>query len=249
MKLSVITVVYNNDKTISEAINSVLSQNYDEIEYIIIDGASRDNTLTIIKEYQSRISKFVSEPDTGLYDAMNKGVRLATGDVIGILNSDDIYQDRNVISDIMYQFNSDEKVDLVYGDLVYVKQDDTNKIVRNWRSNKYYPNFFEDGNVPPHPSLFVKTEVYKESGLFNLDFKLAADYEFMLRIFKKHSFKSKYINRIIIRMRLGGATNQSFRNIWRQNVEILRAWNTNELRVPFLLMPLRLFKRIIQFIY
>jgi glycosyltransferase len=249
MKLSVITVVYNNDKTISEAINSVLSQNYDEIEYIIIDGASRDNTLTIIKEYQSRISKFVSEPDTGLYDSMNKGVRLATGDVIGILNSDDIYQDRNVISDIMYQFNSDEKVDLVYGDLVYVKQDDTNKIVRNWRSNKYYPNFFEDGNVPPHPSLFVKTEVYKESGLFNLDFKLAADYEFMLRIFKKHSFKSKYINRIIIRMRLGGATNQSFRNIWRQNVEILRAWNTNELRVPFLLMPLRLFKRIIQFIY
>jgi len=249
MKLSVITVVYNNDKTISEAINSVLSQNYDEIEYIIIDGASRDNTLTIIKEYQSRISKFVSEPDTGLYDAMNKGVRLATGDVIGILNSDDMYQDRNVISDIMYQFNNDEKVDLVYGDLVYVKQDDTNKIVRNWRSIKYYPNFFEDGNVPPHPSLFVKTEVYKESGLFNLDFKLAADYEFMLRIFKKHSFKSKYINRIIIRMRLGGATNQSFRNIWRQNVEILRAWNTNELRVPFLLMPLRLFKRIIQFIY
>jgi glycosyltransferase len=248
MKVSVITVVYNNDKTISEAINSVLSQNYDEIEYIIIDGASRDNTLTIIKEYQSRISKFVSEPDTGLYDAMNKGVRLATGDVIGILNSDDIYQDRNVISDIMYQFNNDEKVDLVYGDLVYVKQDDTNKIVRNWRSIKYYPNFFEDGNVPPHPSLFVKTEVYKESGLFNLDFKLAADYEFMLRIFKKHSFKSKYINRIIIRMRLGGATNQSFRNIWRQNVEILRAWNTNELRVPFLLMPLRLFKRIIQFI-
>jgi glycosyltransferase len=248
MKISVITVVYNNDKTIREAIDSVLSQNYHEIEYIIIDGASKDNTIMIIKEYQSQITKFVSETDSGLYDAMNKGVRLATGDVIGILNSDDLYQDNNVISDVMYEFRNDEKLDLVYGDLVYVKQDDTNKIVRNWRSIKYYQNFFEDGNVPPHPSLFVKTKVYQETGLFNLDFRLAADYEFMLRIFKKHSFNSKYINRVIIRMRLGGATNQSFKNIWNQNVEVLKAWNYNDFRLPFLLMPFRLFKRLNQFL-
>ena len=248
MKISVITVVYNNDKTIREAINSVLSQNYHEIEYIIIDGASKDNTIMIIKEYQSQITKFVSETDSGLYDAMNKGVRLATGDVIGILNSDDIYEDINVISDVMDEFKNDEKLDLVYGDLVYVKQDDTNKVIRNWRSIKYYPDFFEDGNVPPHPSLFVKTKVFKEAGLFNLDFRLAADYEFMLRIFKKHSYISKYINRVIIRMRLGGATNQSLKNIWIQNVEILKAWNYNELRLPILLMPLRLFKRLVQFV-
>lgn len=248
MKISVITVVYNNDKTIREAINSVLSQNYHEIEYIIIDGASKDNTVMIIMEYQSQITKFVSETDSGLYDAMNKGVRLATGDVIGILNSDDIYEDKNVISDVMDEFKNDEKLDLVYGDLVYVKKDDTNKVIRNWRSIKYYSDFFEDGNVPPHPSLFVKTKVFKEAGLFNLDFRLAADYEFMLRIFKKHSFISKYINRVIIRMRLGGATNQSFKNIWIQNVEILKAWNYNELRLPILLMPLRLFKRLVQFV-
>ena len=248
MKISIITVVYNNDKTIEVAIKSVLSQSYSNIDYVIIDGGSSDKTVTIINEYKEQLGYFISEKDKGIYDAMNKGIYAAKGDVIGILNSDDLYQDTNVIETVMNQFKQNPSIDVVYGDLVYVKSDNVNKVVRNWKSNSYYNRFFENGNVPPHPSLFVKKSVYEKAGLFNLDFKLAADYEFMLRIFKKHNFNSKYINRVIVKMRLGGATNQSFSNIKKQNIEILKAWNHNELKAPFLLMPLRIIKRLIQFI-
>jgi glycosyltransferase involved in cell wall biosynthesis len=228
--------------------NSVLGQTYKDIEYIIVDGKSNDKTVSIIKEYENKLGCFISEEDFGIYDAMNKGIKAARGDVIGILNSDDLYQDTNVIETVMNQFYQNPSIDVVYGDLVYVKSDNVNKVVRNWKSNSYYNSFFENGNVPPHPSLFVKKSVYEKAGLFNLDFKLAADYEFMLRIFKKHNFNSKYINRVIVKMRLGGATNQNFSNIKKQNIEILKAWNNNELKVPFLLMPLRIIKRLIQFI-
>lgn len=248
MKISIITVVYNNEKTIKEAIESVLNQYYSNIEYIIIDGNSSDTTVNIINEYKDKLGYFISEKDNGIYDAMNKGIKAATGDVIGILNSDDLYQDTNVIETVMNQFNKNPSIDIVYGDLVYVKNDNVNKVVRNWKSNPYYNRFFENGNVPPHPSLFVKKTVYEKAGHFNLDFKLAADYEFMLRIFKKHNFNSKYINRVIVKMRLGGATNQSFSNIKKQNIEILKAWKHNHLKLPFLLMPLRIIKRLIQFI-
>jgi len=248
LKTSIITVVYNNEVTIRQAIESVLNQSYPNIEYVIIDGNSKDNTVSIINEYKSKLGYFISEPDKGLYDAMNKGIKACTGDVIGILNSDDLYQDLDVIHDVMQHFNNDPELDLLYGNLVYVKSDNTNKIVRNWKSKSYYNNFFENANVPPHPALFVRRRVYKEEGLFNLDYKLAADYEFMLRIFKNHHFKSKYINRLIIKMRLGGATNQSFSNIVNQNIEILKAWKNNRLKAPFYLMPLRIFKRLAQFV-
>lgn len=248
MKISIITVVFNNEKTIKMAIESVLSQSYFNIEYIIIDGGSTDKTVNIIKEYIDQVDYFNSEKDNGIYDAMNKGVKAATGDVIGILNSDDLYQDINVLETVMNQFNQEPSIDIIYGDLVYVKSDNLEKIVRNWKSKSYYSNFFENGNVPPHPSLFVKKSVYEKAGLFNSDFKLAADYEFMLRIFKKNSFNSKYINRVMVKMRLGGATNQSFSNVKRQNLEILKAWKHNELKVPFLLMVFRFCKRLIQFI-
>jgi glycosyltransferase involved in cell wall biosynthesis len=248
MKISIITVVYNNEKTIKDAIESVLSQTYKNIEYVIIDGMSKDNTVSIIKKYEDKLGYFISEKDAGIYDAMNKGIIAATGDVIGILNSDDLYQDTTVINSVMTQFNQNPSLDIVFGDLLYVKSNNVNKIVRNWKSKSYSNNFFEKGNVPPHPSLFVKKKVYDEAGLFNLDFKLAADYEFMLRIFKKHNFKSNYINKVIVKMRLGGATNQSFSNIKKQNKEILQAWKNNNLKAPLLLMPLRIIKRLAQFI-
>lgn len=248
MKISIITVVYNNEVTIRQAIESVLNQSYPNIEYIIIDGNSKDNTVSIIEEYKNRLGCFITEPDKGLYDAMNKGIQAATGDVIGILNSDDLYQDLDVIMDVMHQFNNDAKLDILYGDLVYVKSDDTNKIVRNWKSKGYYNRFFENANVPPHPSLFVKSKVYNEAGLFDLDYKIAADYEFMLRIFKKYMFNSKYLNRLIVRMRLGGASNASFSNIIKQNIEVLNAWKKNNLKPPFYLMILRVFKKLVQFI-
>jgi glycosyltransferase involved in cell wall biosynthesis len=248
VKISIITVVYNNEKTIKDALNSVLGQTYKDIEYIIIDGKSKDNTVSIIKEYENKLGYFISEKDFGIYDAMNKGIKVASGDIIGILNSDDLYQDSTVLEAVMTQFIQNPALDIVYGDLVYVKSDNVDKVIRNWQSNAYHTNFFENGNVPPHPSLFVKKKVYEEAGHFNLDFKLAADYEFMLRIFKKHNFKSNYINKTIVRMRLGGATNQSFSNIKIQNLEILQAWKTNSLKAPVYLMPLRVIKRLLQFI-
>lgn len=248
MIISIITVVYNNEKTIKDAIESVLSQSYQNIEYIIIDGNSLDGTVQIINNYKSKLSFFISEKDSGIYDAMNKGIKTATGDVVGILNSDDLYYNNTVIESIMSQFLSNSEIDIVYGDLVYVKRDETQKIVRNWESQPYYKNFFENGNVPPHPAFFVKRKVYEHAGYFNLNYKLAADYEFMLRVVKKYNFKLKYLKKVIVKMRLGGATNKSFSNIFKQNIEILNAWRQNDFKPPFLLMPKRFIKRLLQFI-
>lgn len=247
MKISIITVVYNNKKTISNAIESVLYQTYPNVEYIIIDGGSTDGTLEIINKYASKISKIVSEKDNGIYDAMNKGLKLATGNVIGILNSDDLYVNKNILNDVMFQFSNDPNLDILYGDLVYVKHDDINKIVRTWTSKNYYPNFFENGGVPPHPSLFVSARVYQEAGYFNLKYRLAADYEFMLRTFKTFSFKIKYLPLVFVNMRLGGATNNSLKNIYKGNLEILNSWKDNGFKIPLLLIPKRIFKRLIQF--
>lgn len=247
MKISIITVVYNNVSTLEDAIKSVTSQTYPNIEYIIVDGGSTDGTVDLIKKYETKISNWVSERDKGLYDAMNKGINRATGDVIGILNSDDLYEDSNLITDIAKYFEDQQDIDVLYGDLVYVKPNDVSKVIRKWKSSAYYDQYFENGNVPPHPSLFVKATVYRKAGLFNLQYKLAADYEFMLRILKKYKFKSMYINRLMVRMRLGGATNKSFKNIADGNKEILVAWKENGFKSPFKLMPIRIFKRLTQF--
>lgn len=247
MKISIITVVYNNEQTIEHAIKSVLAQDYDDIEYVIIDGNSSDDTTSIIKKYQGQIDVFISESDKGLYDAMNKGILASSGDIIGILNSDDLYQDKFVISDIAEQFKVDAKCSILYGDLVYVDQDNVDKIVRKWKSKPYYPKFFEHGYVPPHPALFLKREVYEKAGLFDLNFRLAADYEFMIRILKKHNFKSSYYPRLMVKMRLGGATNKNIKNILAGNREILQSWRKNDFKIPFMLMPMRFVKRLAQF--
>ena len=239
--------MFNNEHTIEEAISSVLSQTYKNIEYIIIDGNSKDKTVSIVNKFKDEISVFISEPDKGLYDAMNKGVLASSGDVIGILNSDDLYEDKFVINDVATMFRTNPTCDMIYGDLVYVKRDNIAKVVRKWKSKSYYQKFFEHGYVPPHPALFLKKEVYKEAGLFNLNFKLASDYEFMFRILKKFGFKSIYYPRLMVKMRLGGATNKSIRNIIDGNKEIMKAWQQNGFTVPVLLMPFRIIKRLAQF--
>jgi glycosyltransferase involved in cell wall biosynthesis len=248
MKISIITVVYNNAITISSAINSVLNQSHFDIEYIIIDGESTDGTLEIINKYQNKISIIISEKDKGIYDAMNKGITMATGDIIGILNSDDLYNSNSILEIVNEEFQKDKNLQILYGDLVYVAKNDISKIVRKWNSCEYYPDFFEQGNVPPHPSLFLKKEIYKTVGLFNLEYKLASDYEFMLRVFKNYSFKIKYLNQIFVKMRLGGATNKNLKNIYLGNKEILNAWKNNSLKTPTLFIFKRLFKRILQYI-
>jgi glycosyltransferase involved in cell wall biosynthesis len=247
MKLSIITVVYNNERTITDAIQSVLAQTYPDIEYIVVDGGSTDGTLEKLAPYRGNIQHFVSEKDNGIYDAMNKGLALATGSVIGILNSDDVYADNHVLETVMKTFLKDSSLDMVYGDLVYVQPDDLNAVVRIWQSTPYYDTYFEDGHVPPHPSLFIKRKVYQQAGVFNTEMKLAADYEFMLRVFKKYHFKSTYLSQLFVRMRLGGSTNKSWSNIIKGNLEVLKAWRTNELTAPLLLMPYRMIKRIAQF--
>lgn len=248
MKISIITVAYNSAKTIEDTIKSVLSQNYTDVEYIIIDGKSTDATLEIVNKYRENYFRVISEEDQGIYDAMNKGIKFATGDVIGFLNSDDVFENKNVLSVIADQFNKDRSVDMVYGDLKYVLNDDLNKIKRRWMSLPYYDKFFDDGHVPPHPALYIKKVVYEKVGYFDISYKLAADYEFMLRLFKKHNFKSVHFTAFLVRMRLGGATNKNINNIIKGNQEILSSWSANDLDPPLTLMPKRIYRRLIQFI-
>jgi glycosyltransferase involved in cell wall biosynthesis len=248
MKISIITVTFNSEQYLKNCIESVLNQEYRNLEYIVIDGKSTDRTPQIIEYFGNRIEQFISEPDYGIYDAMNKGINLATSGIIGILNSDDVYQDTQVLSDVMACFEKDPELDILYGNLVYVKSNDINTVVRKWKTCQFYNNFFENGNVPPHPSLFVRSHVYQIAGLFDLKYKLAADYEFMLRIFKKHNFKFQYLDRIMVKMRLGGATNKNYKNIISGNMEILHSWKKNGLNIPFRLIPLKIIKRLIQYI-
>lgn len=247
MRVSIITVVYNGESTINDTIQSILGQTYKDIEYIVIDGGSNDRTLEILEKYKDQISVIVSEKDKGIYDAMNKGVNLASGEIIGILNSDDVYYDCNVIQSILVAFKENSSLDACYTDLIYVDKLDLNKVVRYWKSRKYYSNFFQDGHVPPHPTLFLKKSVYIQHGLYNIDFKVASDYEFMLRILKLQNVESNYLPFISVKMRLGGESNKSLTNIMRGNKEIFRAWKLNGVKIPFLLFPKRLFKKLIQF--
>lgn len=247
MKISIITVVYNNEKTILDSIQSIQNQSYKNIEHIIIDGGSTDNTLKIIKQNLDANSILISEKDNGLYDAMNKGIKIATGTLIGILNSDDIYNNCNTVELVVKEFISDPELKILYGDLVYVKEDNTNDQVRFWKSNNITYKYFENGYVPPHPTLFLTKDVYNAVGFFDLRFKLAADYEFIIRLFMKHSFKYLYIPIVLVRMRLGGVTNKRYLNILKQNIEILKAWKVNDLDISFLFIFRRLFIKLKQY--
>ena len=226
MKISIITVVWNNKKTIRNAIESVLGQSYKNIEYIIIDGASTDGTVEIINSYSSKISKFLSEPDQGLYDAMNKGLKLATGDIVGILNSDDVYVDDKVIEKVVKVFQ-EKKVDSVFADLVYVKPDDLGKIVRYYDSSYFHPDKFAYGWMPAHPTFFVKREIYEKYGYFKTNYKIAADYELLVRFLKKYKISYYYLNEVIVKMRTGGISTSGLKSNYILNKEIIQACREN----------------------
>jgi len=226
MKVSIITAVYNNKETIQDAIDSVLNQSYKNIEYIIIDGASIDGTIETIKSYGDKITKFISEPDRGIYDAMNKGVALATGDVIGILNSDDFYIDEHVIEKVINIFQ-EEKVDSVYADLVFVKPNNLDKTIRYYNSSKFNPSKFAYGWMPAHPTFFVKQKIYKKYGVFKTDYKIAADYEILVRFLEKYKISYYYIQLPIIKMRIGGVSTSGIKSNYILNKEIIRACKEN----------------------
>lgn len=247
MRVSIITVCLNSGKTIKHTLESVKNQSYKNIEYILVDGLSTDNTLDIIREFSDVITILISEKDSGLYDAMNKGLSIFTGDIVGILNSDDIFFDDDVLKDIVRIFEENPSAQLIYGNIVYISSGDSMKEVRNWISLPYYTNFFEDGNVPPHPSLFIRKDIAKKIGLFNIHFKFASDYEYMLRAMKVLNFKSLYVDRYIVKMKLGGQTNKSLKNIIKGNKEIISAWKINGFKYPSFLMIKRLLRRLAQF--
>ncbi len=197
-------------------------QSYGNIEHIIVDGASKDRTLEIVRSEGKHVAKVVSEPDSGIYDAYNKGLMLASGEIIGFLNSDDFYFSETVIEKVMSVFE-DESIDACYGDLVYVDRKNTDKVTRHWKSRSYKDGLFKDAFVPAHPTLFLRRSVYDKAGGFNLAYRLAADYEFMLRIYHQLNINSVYIPEIFVKMRTGGATGESLANIRRQNEEIMGA--------------------------
>ena len=246
MKISIITVCYNSQKYIRSAIDSVINQTYNDIEYIIIDGASKDSTVEIIKSYGQKITKFISEPDKGIYDAMNKGLKLATGDYLAVLNSDDFYINNHVIADVVGELQK-RQTDSLFADLIYVEELNPENKVRYWKSKPYLNNAFTKGWHPAHPTFFVRNQVYKKYGYFNLDFNLAADFELMLRFLEKHQITSCYLAKPLIKMRLGGATNKNIRNIFVQNIECYKAFKTNNLNVSFLYPIYRLVPKLTQY--
>lgn len=226
MKFSIITSVYNGSDNIREAIESVLSQTYENIEYIVIDGNSTDGTMDIIREYENHIDTIHSQADDGIYDGLNRGIAMATGDIIGFLHADDLYEHPEVIEKIVAVFN-DEQVDAVYGDLVYVHKEDIGKISRHWESGKFSFRKLKRGWMPPHPAFFVKREVYEKHGVFDNTLKIAADYDFMLRVLTKHEHTAAYLPEILYRMRTGGASNRSLKNILQKSREDLKAIRKN----------------------
>ncbi len=246
MKISVITVVYNNVNTIQYAIDSVVNQNFKDIEYIVVDGASTDGTLEILEKNKARIDVLISEPDNGIYDAMNKGLRAATGDIIGTLNSDDFYANANVLKKVSDCFN-EFKCNSVFGDLIYVKNNNIEKNVRYWKSSEYKPGKFKMGWHPAHPTFFVEKEIYGKYGLFNTDLKIAADYELMLRFLEKYKISSCYIPEVLVKMRLGGTSNQSLKNIIQANKESIKAWKINELKINPAFVLLKTFRKVLQY--
>ncbi|HCA83157.1 MAG TPA: glycosyl transferase [Flavobacteriales bacterium] len=247
MKVSIITVCYNSAATIGDAIQSVVSQNHPDIEHIIIDGGSGDDTLKIINQYKNNIAHLVSEPDKGIYDAMNKGIALASGEIVGILNSDDLYADENVVRDVIALFQK-ENCEGVYADLVYVDRENTSKINRYWKAGTYKKGAFRKGWMPPHPTFFVKRSVYGRLGNFTTALKSAADYEIMLRFIHKHEISLVYLPRVIVRMRAGGKSNVSLRNRIRANREDKQAWVMNGLRPGLFTLIRKPLSKVFQFI-
>lgn len=250
MKISIITITYNSSITIRNTIDCVLNQNIKELEYIIVDGASKDNTLSIIREYEPLFNgrmKWISEPDKGIYDAMNKGIRMATGDIIGILNSDDLFIDNNVLTDVVQAFKCNN-IDSIYGNLKFVDANDTNKIVRIWVGSQHTPGAFMKGWHPAHPTFYVRREVYEKYGVFDTSFDVSADFELMLRFLEKHQISNLYLDRYLIKMRMGGESTGSIKKIIIGNKNIMRAFKKNGFNVSPLYPIKRLLPKVMNII-
>jgi glycosyltransferase len=228
MKITVITVCFNAEKTIVDTIRSVADQTFPDVEYIIVDGGSTDATLELVKSNPTRVARFISEKDRGLYDAMNKGLRLATGEIIGFLNADDLYADEQVLSRVAEVF-SDKMLDACYGDLVYVATNNTQRIVRSWRAGNFVRKKMFNGWMPPHPTFFVRRNCYMQNGGYRTDMGSSADYELMLRYILCRNITVEYLPHTLVCMRTGGISNATFRNRISAHVMDWKAWRVNGL--------------------
>lgn len=247
MKISLLTVSYNSAATIQDTIQSVRSQDYKDIEYIVVDGNSKDATLDIIKSNQSFIAKWISEPDNGIYDAMNKALRMATGDVVGILNSDDFYSDKTILSQVADAF-TDPEVDVVYGDLVFVDPSNLNKIVRTYSSAHWNHKKFAWGFMPAHPTVFTRRKYYEQYGMFKTDYKIAADYELLIRFLYVHKLRYKYLPLKMVVMRKGGVSSQNWRSNIILNEEIIRGCRENDLYTNRAMIYSKYFRKLFELI-
>ena len=245
MKISIITATYNSAATVRDTLACIAEQQYDNIEHIIVDGLSKDNTLAIVKEF-AHVANVISEKDKGIYDAMNKGVQMATGDVIGILNSDDFYTGPSILAKVAAAFE-DPAVEAVYGDLQYVNPANVQVIIRTWKSGTFQKKYLYYGWMPPHPTFFVRRHIYEKCGLFNTTLRSAADYELMLRVLLKYNTRVQYIPEVLVKMRAGGMSNASLKNRVRANKEDAMAWKLNDLKPFFFTMWLKPLRKVLQF--
>ncbi len=244
MKISIITIAFNNEKEIAQTIESVVNQTYNGIEYIIIDGGSKDGTLDVIKKYQNSIYKVISEPDKGIYDAINKGIKNATGDIIGLIHAGDELYDNNVIEKVVRCF-SESKIDALYGHSKILSEDGS-KVVRINKSPEYNERLFPMGWFPSHQSFYARRELFDHLGLYNLKYKIAADYELLFRFIYVNKVIVKLLDEYLIKFKVGGTSTKSVKNIINLNKECINAWHDNGIKMPFYTIPLKLLRKVKQ---
>lgn len=245
MKITLITVCLNSAATICDTLESVRAQDHPDIEYLVIDGASTDGTLEIVRGYGDVVTRLLSEPDRGMYDSMNKGLRLATGEVVGFVHSDDMLASPSVIGEIARAF-ADSQIECVFGDIDMVDPADTTRVVRHWRSGPHRPGRLSRGWYPPHVSLYIRKSVLDEVGPFDERYRIAADMDHMVRLFEVRGVRSMYLPQVLVRMRAGGASNRSLRNIWRANLETWRSLRSHGFPVGPWFIVFKLMRKIPQ---
>lgn len=244
MRVSIITVSFNSRETIEDTIVSVLKQKYSDIEYIVVDGGSADGTLDVVNKYSQRISRIISEPDHGMYDAINKGIGLATGDIIGLLHSDDVYATDHAVKDIIEEF--EPGIDSVYADLVYVERGNLEKVVRYYDSSVFHVLRFAYGWMPAHPTCFFRKSVYDKYGLYKEDYRIAADFELLVRFYAKFEVSHRYLHKVIVKMRNGGLSTKNLKSNLILNSEILRACRENGVPTNYLKIYSKYFLKLFQ---
>lgn len=245
MKVTVITVCRNAGREVEETIRSVMIQDHQDIEYIVVDGASTDDTLERIGRYEEVISRIISEPDEGVYDAMNKGLRLATGEVVAFVNAGDMIATRNTISYMARAF-AEGNEDVIYGDIVMVAPNDIRQVKRFWKGGEYDRGNFRKGWMPPHPGTYIRRSAYEQFGLFNTDLRIGADYELMFRFMYRHRLPARYVPKVLVRFRLGGMSNRSVKHIVQANWEVYRSWRLNGEKASPFLVPRKLMRKVVQ---